>query len=198
VSGPKPGSFGGCFRPISSPWFRCPPPVLPKRQHVAPNCIGSTLVLNDGVHSTVDHWVCCMIGSRCNAEGMGRGTMTLQRKMNIDLHGYHPSQINVATLLQQAWEAGAESVTLIHGHGHNRGLSVGFVNTNTGYFGLEIRRSIRGNAELRQWVKISTLDCRHDGSTTIKLKKNPTPTRTEIELPERQPPPWVSRGRDRW
>ena len=30
-------------------------------------------------------------------------------------------------------------IRLIHGHGHNRGLSAGFVNTNTGYFGLSIR-----------------------------------------------------------
>lgn len=104
--------------------------------------------------------------------------------MDIDLHGYHPDDIDVVDLLKQAWETGANKVTLIHGHGHNRGLSVGFVNTNTGYFGLRVRGAIRRNSALKPWVKISSLDCSHDGSTTVQLKKNPNPTRTEIELPE--------------
>jgi hypothetical protein len=105
--------------------------------------------------------------------------------MDIDLHGYHPSDINVEILLKQAWETGASQVTLIHGHGHKRGISVGLSNTNTGYFGLIVRRAIRGNARLKPWVKISTLDCGHDGSTTVKLKPNPSPTRTQIEMPEK-------------
>jgi DNA-nicking Smr family endonuclease len=52
--------------------------------------------------------------------------------MDIDLHGYHPSDINVENLLKQAWETGASQVTLIHGHGHKRGISVGLSNTHTG------------------------------------------------------------------
>ena len=105
--------------------------------------------------------------------------------MEIDLHGYHPDSIDVANLLEQAWKTGAAQVTFIHGHGRNRGLSPGFINTNTGYFGICIRRVIRGNAALKQWVKISTLDCKQNGATTVKLKPNPTPTRTTIDLPER-------------
>ena len=108
--------------------------------------------------------------------------------MDIDLHGYHPNDIDVKDLLKQAWETGASEVTLIHGHGRNRGLSPGFVNTNTGYFGLQIRAAIRGNSHLKPWVKISTLDCGDRGSTTVKLKPNPNPTRTEIEMPKR--PNW--------
>ena len=108
----------------------------------------------------------------------------MTKTVEIDLHGYHPDDIDVEDLLKQAWETGASQVTLIHGHGHKRGISVGFVNTNTGYFGIRIRREIRGNSNLKPWAKLSTLDCGHDGSTTIKLKANPNPTRTEIELPE--------------
>jgi len=44
--------------------------------------------------------------------------------MEIDLHGYHPDDIDVENLIKQAWETGATEVTLIHGHGHSRGLSV--------------------------------------------------------------------------
>jgi hypothetical protein len=104
--------------------------------------------------------------------------------MEIDLDGYHPDEIDVADLLKQAWETGADKVTLIHGHGRNRGLSPGFVNTNTGYFGLCVRAAIRNNSSLKSWVKISTLDCSHSGSTTIKLKRNPNPTSTQVVLPE--------------
>lgn len=105
-------------------------------------------------------------------------------QMQIDLHGYHPDDIDVADLIKQAWETGAAEVTLIHGHGRNRGLSPGFYNTTTGYFGLRIRRAIRGNAALKPFAKISTLDCSHNGSTTIRLQHNPNPTRSDIDLPE--------------
>ena len=105
--------------------------------------------------------------------------------MQIDLHGYHPSEIDVPDLLRQAWETGALEVTIVHGHGRNRGVLPGFVNTNTGYFGLCVRRAIRRNSSLKPWVKISTLDCSHNGSTTVQLWPNPNPTRTVIDLPER-------------
>lgn len=54
--------------------------------------------------------------------------------MEIDLHGYHPSDV-VDTVLfdqvvQQCWEMGKGEIWFIHGHGRNRGISVGFVNTN--------------------------------------------------------------------
>ena len=107
-----------------------------------------------------------------------------RRLLDIDLHGFHPDDVDVEDLLKQAWEMSAAEVTLIHGHGHNRGLSVGFVNTNTGYFGLRVRGAIRRNSNLKPWVKITTLDCSHDGSTSVKLRENLNPTRAQIELPE--------------
>ena len=46
--------------------------------------------------------------------------------MQIDLHGYHPGEIVfngvLGNILQQAWEMGADELTLIHGHGRNRGI----------------------------------------------------------------------------
>jgi DNA-nicking Smr family endonuclease len=56
--------------------------------------------------------------------------------MEIDLHGYHPAEIVfngvLGKILQQAWEMGESDLTLIHGHGRNRGITPRFVNTNTG------------------------------------------------------------------
>ena len=62
----------------------------------------------------------------------------------VDLHGYYPTDITgypyattgspLSRIIEQAWEMGKGSIRFIHGHG--RGLSPGFVNTNTGYFGL--------------------------------------------------------------
>ena len=113
--------------------------------------------------------------------------------MTIDLHGYHPSDIVLSGVLdkivEQAWQIGDESLSLIHGHGRNRGISPGFVNTNTGYFGLEIRRALRHSKELRNWIHHTTLDCSHMGVTSVRLKKNPSPTRLSFDLdilPERR------------
>lgn len=102
----------------------------------------------------------------------------------IDLHGYHPDDIDVCDVVKQAWETGATRLRLIHGHGRNRGISPGFVNTNTGHFGLRVRYTLRHDADLKPWVKRSTLYCGHDGSTTIDLRANPNPSRTKIDLPE--------------
>jgi hypothetical protein len=104
--------------------------------------------------------------------------------MQIDLHGYHPDDLDIPDLLRQVWETGATEVTLIHGHGRKRGLSPGFVNTNTGFFGLRVRTAIRGNRDLKPYVKVSTLNCTHNGSTTVKLKPNPKPTRFGVDLPK--------------
>jgi hypothetical protein len=105
--------------------------------------------------------------------------------VKIDLHGYHPSDIvgpPMAKIIEQAWEMGADRICFIHGHGRARGISPGFVNTNTGYFGLCVRRELRSNEGLRRWVKYTTLDCGDWGSTTVKLKANPKPTRTDLDL----------------
>lgn len=101
--------------------------------------------------------------------------------LEIDLHGYHPDEIALAKIIEQAWETGAEHVWLIHGHGRNRGISPGFVNTNTGYFGLRIRNELRNDKGLRRWIMHTTIDCSHDGSTCVKLKPNPNPTRTDLD-----------------
>jgi hypothetical protein len=109
--------------------------------------------------------------------------------MEIDLHGYHPTDLDraahkealLANIARQAWEMGETELTIIHGHGQNRVLSPGFVNTNTGYFGLRIRDEFRHHKELRKWVAYTTLDCSHNGSTSVKLKRNPAPTRNKLE-----------------
>ena len=102
--------------------------------------------------------------------------------MDIDLHGYHPVDINLAALVRQAWEMGAPQITLIHGHGHNRGISAGFVNSNTGFFGMTIRPTLRHDPEFKPWIVRTSLDCGHDGSTTIRLRRNPKPTRIDIDM----------------
>jgi hypothetical protein len=105
--------------------------------------------------------------------------------MEIDLHGYHPAEIVfngiLSKILEQTWEMGEVELTLIHGHGRNRGITPGFVNTNTGYFGLCIRRELRQDRSFRQWIKHTTLDCRETGCTSIRLKPNSNPTRKQFD-----------------
>jgi hypothetical protein len=55
------------------------------------------------------------------------------------------------------------------------------VNTNTGYFGLCIRRALRNDLSLRQWIKHTTLDCRQMGLTSVRLKTNPRPIRKQLD-----------------
>ena len=112
--------------------------------------------------------------------------------MRIDLHGYRPSEIVwnglLLKIVQQCWEMGETELRLVHGHGRARGKTPGFVNTNTGRFGLAIRRVLRHKRALRQWIKYSTLDCRKWGVTSVRLKANPAPTRKGLDanlLPER-------------
>ena len=106
--------------------------------------------------------------------------------MRIDLHGYHPRQIAwngvLAKLVEQDWEMGESKLILIHGHGRNRGITLGFVNTNTGFFGLEIRRALRHDEKLRRWIHHTTLDCRSPGHTSVSLKANRSPTRKQVDL----------------
>ena len=59
--------------------------------------------------------------------------------------------------------------------------SPGFYNTKTGRFGLIVRWQLRRNVRLRQWIKYTTLDCRDWGATTVKLKANPAPSRSELD-----------------
>ena len=105
--------------------------------------------------------------------------------MEIDLHGYRPRDIVfngvLEKIVQQAWEMGEAELKLIHGHGHTNNPARSFVNTNTGYLGREIRRTLRHETELRKWIKYTTLKRSHEGSTSVKLKANPNPNRTEID-----------------
>jgi hypothetical protein len=108
----------------------------------------------------------------------------IYRPKDIDLHGYRPKKSKgdgLAKIIQQAWETGAEKLCLVHGHGRSRGGSPGFYNTKTGRFGLAVRRQLRHNVLLRQWIKHTTLDCRSWGDTTVKLKANPAPSRFELD-----------------
>ncbi len=105
--------------------------------------------------------------------------------VKIDLHGYQPSAIvgpPLTKLIEQAWEMGADRICFVHGHGRARGISPGFVNTNTGYFGLCVRRELRSKEGLRRWIKYTTVDCGNWGTTTVKLKANSSPTRASLDL----------------
>jgi Smr domain len=105
--------------------------------------------------------------------------------VKIDLHGYRPSEIvwngTLLKIVQQCWEMGESELQLVHGHGRARGKKPGFFNTRTGVFGLAIRRVLRRNRKVRQWIKYSTLDCRQWGATKVKLKPDPAPTRTVLD-----------------
>ncbi|MGB8098608.1 MAG: hypothetical protein WCF17_15735 [Terracidiphilus sp.] len=57
----------------------------------------------------------------------------------------------------------------------------GFVNTNTGYFGLQIRNALRNDKDLRLWIHHTTLDCSDMGATKVRLKANPSPSRSGLD-----------------
>jgi hypothetical protein len=105
--------------------------------------------------------------------------------LTIDLHGYHPAEIVwsgvLKKIIQQSWEMGEQDLFLIHGHGRNRGITPGFVNTNTGFFGLQIRRALRHDESLRQWIRHTTLNCEDMGVTSVRLKPNRAPSRTALD-----------------
>ena len=113
-----------------------------------------------------------------------KGGESATRTLELDLHGYHPDDmcgLPLVKIVEQAWQIGAERLQLIHGHGRNRGLTPGFVHTNTGFFGLRLRGELRSNEVLRRFIKYTTLDCSHPGATSVKLKLNPTPTRAVFD-----------------
>jgi hypothetical protein len=79
--------------------------------------------------------VSCPVLSVCGAEGQVNLVEIEEGKLTIDLHGYHLSEIVwngvLGKIVQQSWEMGEPYLYLIHGHGRNRGILPGFVNTNT-------------------------------------------------------------------
>jgi len=110
---------------------------------------------------------------------------TRMTTVEFDLHGYYPGDIYnglLSRIVQQAWEMGASELDLIHGHGRNRGIVPYFVNTNTGLLGLAVRRTLKSSLELRQRIYHSTINRGDAGLTSIRLKPNPAPSRTEFEL----------------
>jgi len=103
----------------------------------------------------------------------------------FDLHGYYPGDIYnglLSRIVQQAWEMGAMKLALIHGHGRNRGITPGFVNTNTGFLGLAVRRALLCDKALRQWIYHSTIYRGDAGWTSVRLKPNPAPSRKTFEI----------------
>jgi Smr domain len=102
----------------------------------------------------------------------------------VDLHGYHPNTVLgeelVESLVRQAWEMGKPALRLIHG----LGSSSQFANTNTGYLGLTVRSCLRNDPDLRQWM-YAKIDVSRSGATTVRLRSNPSPTRTDLDsLPD--------------
>jgi hypothetical protein len=102
-------------------------------------------------------------------------------EVRYSTQGMTPRLRRLDKLVQQAWEKGETTLTLIHGHGRNRGISPDSVNTSTGYFGPCLRVALRNDRSLQQWILHSTLDRRAMGSTSVKLKPNPAPTREKID-----------------
>jgi hypothetical protein len=109
----------------------------------------------------------------------------------LDFHDYHPRTILgselIETGIRQAWEMGERTLTLIHGHSRYHAVRRPFANTNTGWLGLTIRHILRHGQSLREFM-FAKIDCSHNGSTTIRLRENPSPSRTAFNfeaLPER-------------
>jgi hypothetical protein len=104
--------------------------------------------------------------------------------MEFDFHGHYPHDIVDGGILfrivQQAWEMGETELSFIHGHGRNRGISPGFINTNTGRFGLRVRVEIRNCPDFGAYIVKRSLDCRDPGTTRVRLRKNLNPSREEI------------------
>ncbi len=106
----------------------------------------------------------------------------------IDLHSYHPRDLEeqgiVGQIVQQAWEMGVLELTLVHGHGKSRGFGRPFANTNTGYLGLTVRGILRNDETLRQWM-YAKIDVSHNGSTRIRVRPNSQPSRSDFDpLPD--------------
>ena len=122
------------------------------------------------------------VGKRADC---GRPLPTVAAAMEVDLHGHHPDDFvegrGLHALLKQAWEMGESEVCFVHGHGRNRDYPPPFANTNTGFFGLRIREALRHDRSVRRWVKYTTLNCKRSGCTSIRLKPNPCPTRTDLD-----------------
>ncbi len=91
----------------------------------------------------------------------------------IDLHGYYPEGVEgvVHDAVLTAWEVSAPRLRIIHGHGYNRRDYCLFANTNTGPLGMAVRRLLREDRALRQYM-YAKFDCSDMGFTTVRLRSN--------------------------
>jgi hypothetical protein len=95
---------------------------------------------------------------------------------SIDLHGFHPYDKDlfptIEEALREAYEEGAETLCIIHGHGlHRERLFNPFVNTNTGFLGATVRGILRASVRnnLRRYM-LAKIDVSHNGSTTVRIR----------------------------
>lgn len=116
---------------------------------------------------------------------MGSSTK-LTTQIAVDLHGFHPDEITgwpLESLLQQAFEMGADRLRLVHGHGRDRPTGIRVTGFNTGFLGIRIRQELdRPSAAMRRYMSSPLVDKQHPGFTTVTIRKNPNPARDELEL----------------
>jgi hypothetical protein len=100
---------------------------------------------------------------------------------SIDLHGHDVASASelIGRLVREAWEMGENELTFIHGHGLGRALRRPFANTNTGNLGLAVRSILRDKS-LRPWM-FAKIDVSDPGCTTIRLRRNPAPSRADFD-----------------
>lgn len=147
-----------------------------------PGRVDYTWLSETSIQSKVQRVKCGRVRLRLSRFRLSRG---LVMRKKVDLHGNYPAEVCsglLTRIVRQAWEMGVKNLVLIHGHGRNRGISPGFANTNTGYLGLTVRRTLRHDPELRQWIFPSTIYRGDAGQTIVKLRPNTTPSRTEFQL----------------
>lgn len=102
--------------------------------------------------------------------------MNTQTNCEVDLHGYHPYDDELPSVVhnavRQAHADGYDSLALIHGHGHGHRACGMFVNSNTGPLGLSVRNILRMASALKDVMYVTKIDCSHEGKTTVRLKRS--------------------------
>ena len=110
----------------------------------------------------------------------------LTTQVTIDLHGYHPDQVTgfpLENFIEQAFEMGVDRLRFVHGHGRDRPTDIRVTSFNTGFLGMRIRRELnRPSAEMRRYMRSTLVDKQHPGFTVVSIRKNPNPTRDEVDL----------------
>jgi hypothetical protein len=52
----------------------------------------------------------------------------------------------------------------------------------TGFFGVRIRRALRKDPAFKPFIVRTSLDVTHRSSTYVRLRENPNPSRTAIDM----------------